>query len=252
MSIYLEDHPPARRQYIDPRRDSASGAIVVHTAENVPKLSVPDTSAESIAAFISSRSDPGSYHSVIDTDSIVRMGRFEWEMFGEGTGGNRFALHLASACRTSDWVNQDPVWVGKMITQKATAAVEMICWVNTQGIGVPISRITAAQYRAKMPGFIAHADLDPGRRSDPGARFPWDVFLNMVSHILNGGETVAVSINDFAQTMANVDEIYRAYTGYEPDSMSRQTWGVDLIARLIRGEDPAKTLEFISWKLAGG
>ena len=51
MSVYLEDHRPARRQFYRTRRAAVTGAIVVHTAENTTDLVLPDAGAEGVARF---------------------------------------------------------------------------------------------------------------------------------------------------------------------------------------------------------
>ncbi|MCP3990523.1 MAG: hypothetical protein GY724_15705 [Actinomycetia bacterium] len=178
--IYLEDHPPARTQFRTTRRAAVTGAIVVHTAENTTDTSLPDGGAEGVARFISIRTDAaGSYHTVVDSDSVVDVGRYEWEMFHEGTGGNRWSLGLAFACEAAEWPNLPETWVGPALRNAALEAATMAAWVkSTVGVTVPAKRITATQYRNGEPGFIGHGDLDPGRRSDPGAEFPWNRFLD--------------------------------------------------------------------------
>lgn len=190
--VYLADNPPARRQYRNPRRDQASGCIVVHTAENHPDLVLPDAGAEGVARFIRTRTDgPGSYHSIIDSDSILRLGDYRWEMFHEGTGGNRHSLGLSFACQAIQWPTLPEQWVDAAIDLGAREAANMARWVQaTTGVRVPASHNTSADaYRRKVPGFYAHATLDPGRRSDPGRAFPWDQFLTRYRHHLNNGGT---------------------------------------------------------------
>jgi hypothetical protein len=186
--IYLEDHPPARTQYRAPRRAAATGAIVLHTAENSTDLTLPDGGAEAVARFIATRTDAaGSYHTVVDSDSIIDVGRYEWEMFHEGTGGNRWSLGLSFACQAAQWPNLPESWVGPAIQNGAVEAATMAAWVKaTVGVTVPARRISPAQYRNGEPGFIGHADLDPGRRSDPGAWFPWDRFLEQYALYAGG------------------------------------------------------------------
>ncbi len=110
--IFLEDNPPARTQFRRTRRAAVTGAIVVHTAENTTDTTLPDSGAEAVARFISRRTDAaGSYHTVVDSDSIVDVGRYEWEMFHEGTGGNRWSLGLSFACQASQWTTLPDRWV---------------------------------------------------------------------------------------------------------------------------------------------
>lgn len=189
MSAYLEDHPPARSQFRPTRRAKVTGAIVAHTAENTTDQWPPDGGAEGVARFIARRTDgPGSYHTVVDSDSIVRVGRYEWEMFHEGTGGNRWSLGLSFACQANQWATLPGAWVNGAIDNGARAAADMATWVrSTVGIEIPPRRITPAQYRAGAPGFIGHGELDPGRRHDPGARFPWSMFLAQFAHHTNQG-----------------------------------------------------------------
>lgn len=190
---YLDDHPPARSQFRRTRRAAVTGAIVVHTAENTTDTTLPDGGAEAVARFISIRTDAaGSYHSVVDSDSIVDVGRYEWEMFHEGTGGNRWSLGLAFACRASQWSTLPDRWVTDAIRNGGLEAATMAAWVqSTVGVVVPARRISAAQYRAGQPGFISHAELDPGRRSDPGADFPWTMFLDRFVQYAGGDPPMA-------------------------------------------------------------
>lgn len=185
MTVYLTDHHPRRRQWIEPRRGEPSGAIVLHTAENRADITADDESAENVARFIATRTDPGSYHSIVDSDTICRVGEYGWEMFGEGTGGNRWALHLAWATRARDWDLLPNKWVEAAIDNGAQEAARMAEWMWAERqILVPARWITAAEYRRGVAGFIRHADLDPGRRTDPGPGFPAELFFDRYDHWL--------------------------------------------------------------------
>lgn len=178
MAIYLETHKPKRTQFRRPRRAKPSGVIVVHTAESVMGSVGPDTGAENVAAFIARRSDPGSYHTLVDSDSRVRLVRYDAEAYGDGTGSNPHAIHISFACRTTDWAKMSPKRRAAFVAQGVAAAVDAAKWLkSTHGVTVPAVRVSRAASEARRPGFISHGERDPGRRSDPGSDFPWTEFL---------------------------------------------------------------------------
>ena len=176
---YLDDHPPARTQFR--RRYAApSGLIVVHTAESALDAIGEDTGAEGVADFIRRRADPGSYHRLVDSDSIVALVRFEMAAYGDGTGSNEFAIHLSFACRAADWPGMDPGRREAFLVNGARAAREAATWLEREhGITVPARRVTRTQSEQRAAGFISHGERDPGRRTDPGPGFPWDRFLTL-------------------------------------------------------------------------
>lgn len=260
MGVYLEDNPPARSQYRLHRRAQVTGAIVVHTAENNPDLVLPDGGAEGVASFISRRTDAaGSYHSVVDSDSIVRVGEYEWEMFHEGTGGNRWSLGLSFACRASQWPDLPSAWVVGAVRNGAQEAANMAAWVKeTTGITVPNRRLTPEQYRSGEAGFIGHGELDPDRRSDPGERFPWGLFqeefekMTAVDEPVKPGPLPWGELPDLSNVQIQVQCLYACYRPEDkPGSWTDEVkvWMRDISEKVMRGEDPAPTLAYIEWRL---
>ncbi|MEM7342457.1 MAG: N-acetylmuramoyl-L-alanine amidase [Actinomycetota bacterium] len=210
---WIERNPnPHARQYTRPRRATPTGAIVIHTAENTTDITLPDGGAEAVASYISRRTTPGSYHSIVDSDSHVRVVPYEWEAWHEGTGGNRWSLGLSFACRADQWPTLPPHWIPAAIHQGAAEAARMNQWLHTtHQVTVPARRITAAQYRNGQPGFISHAELDPRRRSDPGEAFPWGTFLNtyaaMTNHPTSGAPPAMATPGHDARVQAALNEI---------------------------------------------
>jgi len=175
----LELNPQATSQYGFPRRNGAtpSGTIGLHTAENRPDLDGLDTGAEQVAQHILTRQDHGSYHTICDADSRLRMAPFSAETWGITTLNN-WAIHIAGATTAASWSAMPAPRRESIVTNMALAAAEAARWCfDEHGVVVPAVRLTRAEAEARRPGFVAHADADPGRRSDPGPDFPWDLFL---------------------------------------------------------------------------
>lgn len=183
--IYLEDNKPARSQFRTGRRAKPTGLFVIHTAEGVMDAVGADTGAEGVARFIRDRDTPGSYHRLVDSDSVVALIRLSNEAYGDGTGSNPYAIHVSFACKTSDWVKMTPAKRAAFLRNGAKAVVEGMTWLKREhGITVPLKRVTRAQSTAGAAGFIPHGDRDPGRRSDPGANFPWTQFFAEIKALL--------------------------------------------------------------------
>lgn len=192
MGTYLEDNPPKIRQFRSPRRATVTGLIVVHTAESVMDTVGPDTGAENVAAFIRNRSDYGSYHTLVDSDSVVRLVPFSAEAYGDGTGSNLYAIHISFACSAADWAKMSKAKQDAFLRNGAKAAAEAARWVKDQrGIKVPAVRVSKAASAKGAAGFISHGERDPGRRTDPGALFPWQRFLQMYLEEMEGKPVAA-------------------------------------------------------------
>lgn len=177
MTAYLVANPPRIRQF-RPRTEKPSGVCVVHTAENTPDWVGPDSGAEAVAAFIRDRTDYGSYHVLADSDSRIRLVPFSQQAYGDGTGSNPHAFHVSAATQAAKWGQATRRWRRATVRQMARGAATYAKWLKRHhGIAIPARRITRAQSEARIPGFLSHAERDPGRRSDPGAGFPWRYFL---------------------------------------------------------------------------
>lgn len=174
---YLIAHPPKETQYRE-RRRGITGCIVIHTAESAPDVKGPDDGNLNVAKFIENRSDPGCYHSLSDSDDSLPLVPFHMATFGDGTGSNDFAIHLSMATQAARWATLPKEWREACVKNLAAEAARAAKWLQrVHDITVPGKRISREQSDAGMAGFIAHAQRDPGRRSDPGADFPWALFF---------------------------------------------------------------------------
>ena len=139
---------------------------------------LPDGGAEAVARYMLRRTNFGSYHDIVDSDSTVHLVGYDQESFHDGRGSNRWSTSLSFACKAHQWPTLPAAWVTGAIANGAGAARRQSGWVHSRvGFHVPARRITAAQYRSGIAGFVSHSQLDPRRRTDPGEQFPWDRFL---------------------------------------------------------------------------
>jgi hypothetical protein len=208
---YLDDHPPMRRQFYCPRRDGTqpSGVVVVHDAENATDTVGADTGAEAVARFIETRDTPGSYHDLADSDSIIQLVRYECEAFHDATGTNRHSYGVSGAYRHRDWLSLPQSRRDGFVLNMASAASRYARWLKARrGIVIPARRITVAQARNRVPGFISHAELDPTRRTDPGPHFPWDQFLAHFARLTSPPEEDDMTPDQAAQLNA----VFKAVT----------------------------------------
>ncbi|MEJ2862557.1 N-acetylmuramoyl-L-alanine amidase [Actinomycetospora flava] len=137
-----------------------------------------DQAAENLSRWMDGQDV--SYHKIVDDDSAkhyVPDERYSWAM----RSGNRRSLNLCFIGRASfsrdEWLRHDAM------LRLGAAAVRGWCdrW------GIPRTKLTAAQVGADHAGICGHVDWTNGKHdgthTDPGAGFPWDVFLAYV----NGG-----------------------------------------------------------------
>lgn len=221
--FYLFDHPPKRKKgQFRLRGRQTSGVQVVHTAENNTDLVLPDDGAEGVAAFISRRSTPGSYAVVFDSDSTVElMPPFTHQAFHDGTGTNRHSVGGSFACRAHQWNVLPETWVAGALEQAGRWWAAHIEAEAARGTVVPLRRVTQREARAEVPGFVSHAELDPGRRSDPGLRFPWERLFESIDTHLNPTSIALQKDDDMLESFIRAS--YGAH-GKEPDPRGFAYW----------------------------
>jgi len=99
MGFYLLDNPPRSPQFYPSRNNGWQGGIVIHTTEGVGGYD----SAENTAAFISRRTDPGSYHVITDLNGPVWLMPITYTAFGVAAPGfNSTCVMVALAARSAD------------------------------------------------------------------------------------------------------------------------------------------------------
>lgn len=199
--IYLEDNPPTGRYRQYRPRDLSKGlrpVIVVHTAEWRTDFEGPDPSAESCAAWIVRRTDAGCYHILGDADSVIQLAPFHAAAYHDGTGSNDWSIGISLAMQAGTWTQLTEARRRQFVRTAAVMAAWAGRWYNSRGLGFPDPvRLTKAQSNARTAsGFIAHGDRDPGRRSDPGADFPWSDFLTLYAGLTEQESPNMATISD--------------------------------------------------------
>jgi hypothetical protein len=193
MGYYLEDHPnPTGPQQFGWPRSWASGVIGVHTTESGVVPSGADPGAENTARFISGRADYGSYHSLADWDSRIKLTRPSYAAWADTTN-NVHALSVSGAMNAARWRDLSPERAAGIVRNMGIAAAELVQDAIAEGVlaaAPPAVRITAAEAIAgSRPGFYGHGETNPGTRYDPGQNFDWDLFLATYAAAIGGGIT---------------------------------------------------------------
>ena len=184
MTPYLLTHhvsvsDPSRVRPWYTTRNKPIRLIVVHTAENLPDFTPPDTGAENVAQFGASTSR-ASWHSTVDSDTTIRMLPDDYTAW-HVRFYNSQSLGVEIATQAHYWPHAPPVWVDAVLDRTAVVVAD---WCERWNI--PAQRITRTAADAGQSGIVAHADLDPERRTDPGGGFPWAQFIGVVNQKLQG------------------------------------------------------------------
>lgn len=174
-----------------------------------------DTSAEVCASFIANRADYGSYHRLVDSDSIIDMLPFEYEAW-QDSETNNWAVGISAAVQAGRW-NQIPGdRRDRIYRNMAAAAAEFVRHMANKGITVPLLRISGVEARARVPGFCAHGDSGVSR-SDPGVQFDWALFFAYTQAALNGSLSYAsesIQEDDMPITDQDAAKIASAVVSY--------------------------------------
>lgn len=182
---WLDDYPPVRSQFRVGRRDPVKPVVVVHTFEAHHRL----WTIEDAVHFIRHRGEAGSYHIIGHIPKVGgvfhtrHMIDFDNEAFGDRTGSNRWAVHMALVMHAAEWANwyddDPPNDLDLLLDTAVEMALNIARWHIAEG-RQPMAPVLLTKEQSDKPdasGFISHARRDPDRRTDPGGGFPWHVFL---------------------------------------------------------------------------
>jgi hypothetical protein len=149
-----------------PTRKKGIQGIVIHTAEGAP--------AENVAKYFTFNTRPASAHAVVDESIIINLLPDTAVAF-HVRGNNSKTLGLEIAYWAHKW--GENLQLEDMLLNNAAK------WCRKKALehDIPITRLNKSSWAKGQKGFMAHSDLDPSRRTDPGDEFPWDKFLSYVA-----------------------------------------------------------------------
>ena len=162
---FLLNNPPASRQFWPSRNAPLTGGVVVHTTEGVGG----DESAENTARYISTRSNAGSYHCIVDWNSTVFLMPDDYTAFGVAVNGyNSRCWNIALACKSSELDVDD--WATNVMIDRA--AKEMVAFWRRNGFDpIEANRSIGAGVLEKA-GWAQHGEIQPKDRSDAWVHHP--------------------------------------------------------------------------------
>lgn len=180
MSYPLESNKKYRRQH----RGSIRG-IVLHVtagAQDTDMVGI-DGSAAATIRYGQTTTRDASWHAIADSDSAITCLPDSFEAF-HVRGYNQWTLGIEICNRDARWDNKPAAWVDATLRN---AAALCRAWCDTYGIPIEKASKSDVDYAIRVGrqfGFTYHSYLDPARRIDPGATFPWARFAELLR---NGG-----------------------------------------------------------------
>jgi hypothetical protein len=170
MGFYLLDHPPAVQQFYPTRRNPLSGGVLVHTTESIMDDVGPDTGAENVAAYIARRTEFGSYHVIVDSDSAVALMPDSYTAFHcEVKDFNSRTWAISFACKTSD-LDVNAEWTKRAMLQASEQIYGF--WKRNDFDVQDSAAFIAAGDTLNTAGLTTHGDAQPYNRSDAWTRHP--------------------------------------------------------------------------------
>lgn len=211
--MFLIDNPNHRyKQYTYPRRGGGYTApqIVLHTYE-----APYNRSLLAAATWLTTRTNPGSYHALAgarSTKDVLQLAPWSYETW-HSVPSNNWAIGISAVAYAHQWKSLPPNVRENLVKSMAYAAANAAKWLQQHhGRVVQPRLLTRKQAMRKESGFVYHATMDPGRRTDPGKDFPWDMFIAEFNRLMrnDGGGSAPATKNEEWDEMATKKEVQDA------------------------------------------
>jgi hypothetical protein len=150
-----------------------TGGVVLHTTEGVGG----DDSAENTAGFISRRSNPGSYHCIVDWNSTVYLMPDDYTAFQVAADGyNSRCWGIALACKSSELDVND--WMTNVMIDRAGQAI--VEFWQRNGFDVASCNDWIGTDVLERAGLCQHGEAQPWDRSDAFVGHPQQFGLGLL------------------------------------------------------------------------
>ena len=170
MTGFPADHPGAELRVspnFGPRREGAApDCIILH-------YTGMETGAAAETWLCNPASEVSSHYLVHEDGRVVQMVRESDRAWHAGKGSWRGVSDVNSCSIGVEIVNPGPLAGFPPFPDVQIEAVAALCRGITARHGVPAERV------------LAHSDIAPGRKIDPGERFPWALLAQLgVGHFI--------------------------------------------------------------------
>lgn len=225
--------------------------VAVHTAEGA-------TTTASLTSYLDQPGVEASYHMLVDDTGVVRYLPDDvaaWAMLSGNAVSVQVCLTGFAHWTRTEWLGHDTM------LRLAARVVRSWCLVHN----IPPVKLTPAQVGAGLSGVCGHWDWTVGKsdgtHTDPGASFPWDVFMSYVNPIAHRKDHQVMDQLPATPTPAdpksdpktwpqrNYDVVFDVAGGWEGDfafEFGAQDWGGRT------GDDVRGFLYLASWHTPAG
>lgn len=240
MGFYLLEHPnPTGPNFYETRYQPVLAGVVHITAglEDTDLIG-EDHSAEGVCRYASETTRDVSWHHSSDSDSEIFLLPDSYTAW-HASDYNSCTVGREISKLDVTWSDEPAEWVSRTIRCAAIGPEGRTGFRATAlRYGIPFRRATASELDAaralwkrtgevRPVGFVAHSDLDPDRRRDPGADFPWSAFLGLMANPtgeddeMSAADVAAINKHTTAEANRVRDEGYRMIArGQLPDGLS--------------------------------